>query len=83
MRPRVVSLTQTCGACPSQWEGETDAGDRVYVRYRHGFLSVTIGHAEVLADAIMADGSMGDGYMTLADMKRHTHFVLDWEGSDV
>lgn len=44
MRPlRIVRLEQTCGACPSQWEGETDAGAAVYVRFRSGHLDVRVG----------------------------------------
>jgi len=39
---KIKSLTQTCGACPSQWEGETENGAYVYIRYRYGWLSVDI-----------------------------------------
>lgn len=38
---RVVEVTKTCEACPAQWEGVTDDGRSVYVRYRHGYLLVT------------------------------------------
>lgn len=38
----IVSLTQTCSACPSQWEGKTANGEEVYVRYRWGHLNVDI-----------------------------------------
>jgi hypothetical protein len=30
---RVSKLTQTCKASPSQWEGLTDDGQFIYVRY--------------------------------------------------
>lgn len=37
-------LVQTCSACPSQWEARTDRDNRpVYIRYRHGWLSVSLG----------------------------------------
>lgn len=39
---RVASITQTCHACPSQWEGLLDDGREVYVRYRFGWLSISI-----------------------------------------
>ena len=39
----VTEIVQTCGACPSQWEGKTADGRHVYVRYRYGFLQVGIG----------------------------------------
>ncbi|MFZ4606093.1 MAG: hypothetical protein ACOYM5_07525 [Caulobacter sp.] len=43
MSPRIVSLTQTCPTAPSQWEGELSDGRTLYVRYRHGGLSIGIG----------------------------------------
>lgn len=38
----VESITMTCGACPTQWEGHTNDGKSVYVRYRWGYLSVDV-----------------------------------------
>jgi len=38
----VKKITKTCEACPSQWEGETDNDQQVYVRYRHGTLKIEI-----------------------------------------
>ena len=32
----VTELVQTCPASPSQWEGRTAQGQRVYIRYRWG-----------------------------------------------
>jgi len=41
---KLKGLTQTCGACPSQWEARTINDDRpVYIRYRHGRLSIRVG----------------------------------------
>lgn len=39
---KIVSLTQTTSACPTQWEGLTDNGEKVYVRFRFGNLSISI-----------------------------------------
>jgi hypothetical protein len=36
----VSSITQTCTACPSQWEGHFDDGNMFYCRYRHGILRI-------------------------------------------
>lgn len=37
-------LIQTGSACPSQWEARTETHNRpVYIRYRHGWLSVRLG----------------------------------------
>ncbi|PCI28141.1 hypothetical protein COB55_04495 [Candidatus Wolfebacteria bacterium] len=38
----VIDITQTCGACPSQWEGKLKDGRMFYARYRWGFLSIEI-----------------------------------------
>lgn len=35
-RKRVIFLEQTSEACPSQWEGKTEDGDFIYIRYRYG-----------------------------------------------
>lgn len=39
---KIASLTQTCSACPSQWEGNLEDGRMIYIRYRHGWLSVSV-----------------------------------------
>lgn len=36
------SVTQTCFACPSQWDAETEDGRYVYVRYRWGTLRIEV-----------------------------------------
>jgi hypothetical protein len=40
---RLSYLVQTCGACPSQWEGVTENLNPVYIRYRWGNLTMQIG----------------------------------------
>lgn len=39
---KITSLTQTCEACPSQWEGELEDGREIYIRYRWGTLTVNV-----------------------------------------
>lgn len=34
---KVIELVQTCRSCPSQWDGTTEDGGSVYIRFRHGF----------------------------------------------
>lgn len=36
--PKVTELQQTCGMCPSQWEGVADARC-IYIRFRWGHLT--------------------------------------------
>lgn len=40
---KITNLRQTCTACPSQWEARTEDGRPVYVRYRWGWISVSVG----------------------------------------
>ena len=55
----------TCEACPSQWEGITDDGQEVYIRYRWGHLSVRVNGAEIFSRQI---GDGFDGVLTTTDM---------------
>ena len=72
----VKTIQRTCDACPSQWHGETDTGEAVYVRYRHGYLRAEVGDSVVLGAEI---GDSLDGYMTDAEMMEHTKEVLNFE----
>lgn len=40
---KVKSFTQTCIACPSQWEGLLEDDRPFYVRYRWGYLCIDVG----------------------------------------
>lgn len=83
---KVIELKQTCNACPSQWDGKTDDGRILYVRYRWGYLSVCLGQdtgdeydgvrgEEIYGESV---GDALDGVMEERDMKFHTSYVLDW-----
>jgi hypothetical protein len=65
---KIISLSKTCEACPSQWEGKTAEGKKVYIRYRWGRLTMYIdGQLEF-------NGTFGDnldGYMTDTQMLEH------------
>ena len=39
---KVKNIKNTCGACPSQWEGNLDDGRMIYIRYRWGYLSIRV-----------------------------------------
>lgn len=76
---KLKSLTQTCGACPSQWVGELVDGTPVYVRYRWGYLTVTLnpwadGAEEIYCEGI---GNGLDGFITEEDMLKAVAGVLD------
>ena len=55
----------TCLACPSQWEGITDDGESVYIRYRWGHLSVSVSGTKIFSRQI-GDGL--DGVLSTTDM---------------
>lgn len=77
-RRRIVTeLEQTCTACPSQWEGRTADGSYLYIRYRHGHLSVYVDGDPVFA---LDHGDGLDGMMSTAEMQRLTP-CLSWEES--
>ena len=72
-------MTETCPACPAQWDGRTDDGKRVYVRYRWGWLSVRVGEGDDLYAAVNGEevfakecGEEYDGFMTLEELIEHT-----------
>lgn len=81
----LATLTRTCLACPSQWEGTLDDGRAIYVRYRHGELSVGIGgdiddavrngmSDQALYAADIGDGL--DGFMDVEELKTRLHGLL-------
>ena len=55
---RIIELKQTCYACPSQWEGKTLYDQRVYIRYRWGYLSIEVDGEEVYGRQL-GDGLSG------------------------
>ena len=94
---RVVALDQTCGACPSQWEGRLDNGQRIYVRYRWGRLQLGVGpNIDAAVDATIKPGDDNyaekqighslDGVLTfgeLVDAARDLVPALDFSGGEV
>ena len=43
---KIVKLTRTCIACPSQWDAELDDGKPVYIRFRWNWCSVRVGEVD-------------------------------------
>lgn len=74
---RVVEIGQTCGACPTQWEGQDDKGRPVYARFRHGWLTVDIAEKEVIRLSVRP-GQAGDGVMSYAELIELTKGVIEW-----
>lgn len=78
----VISIKQTCSACPSQWEGRLIDGDYIYVRYRWGGLGVGIGktrNTAILEDSFYKSiGDSLDGFLSYEELKEHTKDEFSW-----
>lgn len=78
----VLRLKKTCSAMPAQWEGVTDTGDLIYIRYRWSNLTVGIGENRFKEDIFTKrydpNGQGYDGDMEFDDLKKHLkdEFVL-------
>jgi hypothetical protein len=62
----VIALCQTCESCPAQWEGRTDDGSRIYIRYRWGCLQLEVDGERVYRRQI---GGAFDGALDEDEMK--------------
>lgn len=68
MTPIIVKeLTQTCYACPSQWQGITTDNLPVYIRYRHGYGSFSVNDREIFNWD--GGGEFGDGILSYSELK--------------
>ena len=83
--PILTQLERTCCACPSQWEGLTDDGNYVYIRYRGGRLRADVAKTRFQwAKGVKIQlfgqvvGEPLDGYMTDEEMKVALRGVLDF-----
>lgn len=85
---KVIKLTKTCEACPSQWEGTLEDGRMIYIRYRWGYLSVRISEdkTEDIGDAVaLGDEIFGKqinerplGFMDYEELVKLTSHILDY-----
>lgn len=61
-----ADLLQTTDFMPSQWEGRTDKNEYVYIRFRHGLLSVSISNKMIINHE--KSKNFGDGVMHTPEM---------------
>ena len=85
---KVKSIEKTCNACPSQWEGLTEDGKYIYIRYRHGEFSAAVdsdedsavlGKEDVYLELDNGEG-YGGGLMGSEQMIELTKDLLDFSG---
>ncbi len=82
-----AKLRQTCSGCPSQWEGYTDKNEPVYIRFRYGYLSVSIGKIDQdIEEIYVGNESFGwqiggglDGFLSFQELKQKLEGKLDVE----
>jgi hypothetical protein len=86
---RIVDLRQTCGAFPSQWEGQLADGRELYIRYRGGVLRLHFSTPEE-PDAVAAPpvwvvavGHPNDGLMEEDEMLARLAAFITLEGEAI
>ena len=77
---KVASVAQTCFACPAQWQGETEDGQEIYVRYRWGWLEVHLGGVltEPILDLQLGGEwhvAWGNDFRGLKETHQRDHFL--------
>lgn len=75
---KVVKIVETCGGCPSQWDAWTDAGVYLYIRYRHGRLTISKEEGDT-RDTVFSTshGDPMDGCMSLSELQEVAASALD------
>jgi len=90
---KIVRAERTCFACPSQWDMWDDQGNYIYVRFRHGYLTVSYDVGGEMIFESEAGEYADDGFMTepqLIDITaKHldftsTQWITEWRtGFDI
>lgn len=83
---RIVALERTCLACPAQWEGESDTGAAVYIRFREGRLRVHVGpgiDAAIDRDPVYSwrDEDRTNGWMSDTELRDRLPEWIIWGAS--
>ena|ERR1017187_6196920 len=73
---KITKLTKICVTCPTQYEGETDDGKYVYIRYRFGNFKMEVNHEVIFTTSI---GNGLGGCIELDKIKELTkHLDIEW-----
>jgi len=89
---RVERLRRTCSAMPAQWEGLTENGRSIYVRYRHSVLRIGVGNdlGRAIDNAFSDDAvfilrlgpHVSSGMMSFGELKRLTEGRIEWPSEE-
>ena len=73
---KINKLQMTCGACPTQFSGETEDGKNVYIRFRFGRLSMDI-DGQILFSGNVSDSL--DGVISYEGIQKAlAHLSIQW-----
>jgi hypothetical protein len=84
---QIKSLRLTCESCPVQYEGWTVDNRQIYIRYRFGYLTVSVGKvgddeefAAVNGERVFRKriGGEYDGYLSSVDLVEAIRDVVEW-----
>ena len=79
---RVRKLVHISDVHPAQWQGRTESGDYIYVRFRYGKLWIGIApdyHRTPPATVLETGyGDLGDGYLSFESLRERTRGVVVW-----
>ena len=88
---KIQEITKTCESCPAQWEGKTDEGKTVYIRYRWGELTIQVSPEpsnniyEAVNGVEVINKQLGDslnGYLTYDELKNATAGIIEFPPSE-
>lgn len=70
---QITKMVETCGGCPSQWDGWTEEGKYYYFRFRWGYLRVDEHDPDGRSSTIFGEqiGDEFDGIMSYAALQEH------------
>ena len=79
---RVRKLVHVSDLHPAQWQGRTESGDYIFVRYRYGKLWIGIApdyHRTPPTTVLETGyGDLSDGYLSFRSLRKATRGVVDW-----
>jgi hypothetical protein len=83
---KVVELHNINDGAPAQWQGYDSDRNPVYVRYREGYLSISVGQrGDSIFSAVYGDevfgrqiGDARSDVMNFAELKAITDGVVEW-----
>jgi hypothetical protein len=79
---RVRKLVHVSGCHPAQWEGRTEHGDYIFVRYRYGRLWIGIApdYRRTPPTTVLETGygDLSDGYLSFRSLRTRTKGVVEW-----